>query len=172
MAIESNSNATTSGGNSSSSSGGRSNASGTNPQRQRTVMQSLDPTHVGLFSRLKEIGVNVLSSEAAATMKLNRRYLLVQLLRIISPGATQKASIYSSRRRNGVMNSKEVTFSRLFLCRVHPEEGMVTDHGRLIYLMQARNSKSYLFEDNKEWRDNGIFTIGTFFRILACTSAD
>ena len=65
------------------------------------------------------------------------------------------------------MSAQEVTFSRLFLCRIHPEKGMATDHGRLIYLMQARNSNDQLFEDNKEWRDNGTFTIGTFFRILS-----
>ena len=137
-------------------------------QRLRTMLQPLDPSHAGstLFTRLREISVNVLSSEGASTMNMNRKYILVQLIRIISPGATQKANIYSSRRKFGT-NNQEVTFSRLFLCRVHPEEGMPSDNARLIYLMQARNSNSSLFEDNKEWRDNGTFTIGTFFRILA-----
>ena len=123
-------------------------------QRRRTMMQPLDPSHAGstLFTRLREISVNVLSSEGASTMNMNRKYILVQLIRIISPGATQKANIYGSRRKFGT-NNQEVTFSRLFLCRVHPEEGMPSDNGRLIYLMQARNSNSSLFEDNKEWRD-------------------
>ena len=137
-------------------------------QRQRTILQPLDPARAGsaLFTRFREVSVNTLSSDLALTMNMNRMYLLVQLIRVISPGPSQKANVYNARRR-GNMISQEVTFSRLFLCRVHPEEGMVTDHGRLIYLMQARNSNSYLFEDNKEWRDNGTFTVGSFFRILA-----
>ena len=137
-------------------------------QRQRTMLQPLNPSHVGtpLFLRLREVSLNTLSGEEAFTVKLNRKYLLVQLIRIISPGATQKANIYSSRRKFGT-NAEEVTFSRLFLCRVHTEEGMATDHGRLIYLMQSRSSNKSLFEDNKEWRDNGTFTIGTFFRVLS-----
>jgi hypothetical protein len=139
-----------------------------NNQRQRTVLAPLDSSYVGsrIFTRTREISVNILSSETAGTMNLTKKYLLVQLLRIISPSQNQKANIYSNRRRNGTIN-QEVTFSRLFLCRIHPDEGMITDHSRLIYLMQARNSNSYLFDDNKEWRDNGTFSIGTFFRILA-----
>ena len=143
------------------------NGSGIN-NRQRTVLFPLDPTFHGSrsFTRTREISVNILSTESSSTMNLTKKYILAQLLRIISPSPNQKANIYSNRRRNGTMN-QEVTFNRLFLCRIHPDEGMITDHSRLIYLMQARNSNSFLFDDNKEWRDNCIFTIGTFFRILS-----
>ena len=137
-------------------------------QRRRTLLTPLDDSLVlsRMNSRMKEVSINRLTTDDAFNMNLNRNCLTAQLLRCITPSANQRANIYSSRRRNAA-NNQEVTFKRLFLCRIHPESSTDHDNARLIYLMEARNSNNNLFDQNMELRDNGTFSIGTFFRILA-----
>ena len=51
------------------------------------------------------------------------------------------------------------------LCRVYSNKRYF-DESRLIYLMESKNSNQCLFNKNIELRDNGVISIGTFFRIV------
>ena len=99
----------------------------------------------------------------ANKLNLNSVYVDVQLLRLITPSSQQKAMTYGVRRRNN--NNQDVIFSRLMLCRVHSKENY-SNGCKLIYLMESKNSNQCLFNKNVELRDNGVISIGTYFRIV------
>ena len=96
-------------------------------------------------------------------LNLYRVYIDVQLLRLITPSLQQKAMTYGVRRRNN--NNQDIIFSRLMLCRVYSEKKYFNG-SRLVYLMESKNSNQCLFNKNVELRDNGVISIGTFFRIV------
>jgi len=140
--------------------------------RPRLIIEPLDTNLVGsrMMTRMKEVSLDALMCEdKVQEMNLNRNYIDVQLIRLITPEQKDhRASIYNIRRRNGGNNNsnQQVHFSRLLLCRLHPEKNQ-NEHTRLLYLMEAKNSNNVLFERNLEYRDDGTISIGSFFRILA-----
>ena len=128
-----------------------------------SVLKPLDPELIPIMKKLNEINVDQLEGDESNKINLNRIYIDVQLLRLITPNLQQKAMTYGVRRRNN--NNQDVIFSRLMLCRVYSNK-RCSDGSRLIYLMESKNSNQCLFNKNVELRDNGVISIGTFFRIL------
>ena len=136
--------------------------------RLRTILRPLDNELLNsrMISRTNEVLIDDLIGDSVYEMNLNRNYLDVQLVRIITPNRDQKAHIYSIRRKQNNNSSSEVNFTRIFQCRIFSEKNK-SDHSRLIYLMEARNSNNVLLNRNLEYHDDGTITIGTFLRILA-----
>ena len=144
----------------------RNNERPNRPNRQRSVLSPLDDdiTRSLLMRRVREIKIHDLQGDAVYDMNLNRNFIDVQIIRIITPNTNQKANIYAIRNRRA--NNQDVHFRRLFLCRVFSESD-ITEHSKPIYLMEASDQNNMLFERNLEWRDDGTISIGTFLRILA-----
>ena len=115
------------------------------------------------MDRINEVNIDELEGDNHLFLNLNRVYVDVQLLRLITPNSSQKAVVYGARRRT---NNQEVIFSRLLLCRIHSEQNYNTG-SKLIYLMESKNSNKCMFDKNVELRDNGVISIGTFFRIIS-----
>ena len=137
-------------------------------QDNETVLLPYEPLDTDLLdsatmNRIKEVNIDELEGERHLFLNLNRVYIDVQLLRLITPNSTQKAVIYGARRRT---TNQEVIFSRLMLCRIHSEENYMLG-SKLIYLMESKNSNKCMFDKNVELRDNGVISIGTFFRIIS-----
>ena len=105
-------------------------------------------------------------------MNMNRNYIDIQLVRLITPEQKDHtASISNIHRWNRGNNAsnRQVHFSLLFLCCLHPERNQ-NKHLRLLYLMETTNSNNVIFEQKPEYRDDGTISIGTgsrFFRIWA-----
>ena len=149
---------------------GRDDSSSSNQpaaNRRRTILTPLDPELLNstLMSSIDEVNINSLRSgnDDIFEMDLDTNYLDVQLIRIITPNMNQRASVYGIKRRN---NNQDIHFSRLFLCRLHSDTNL-NEMSKLIYLMEARNSNNMLFDRNIDHRDDGTFTIGTYFRVIA-----
>ena len=128
-----------------------------------SVLKPLDPELISIMKKLSEVNVDQLEGDESNKINLNRVYIDVQLLRLITPNQQQKAMTYGVRRRNN--NNQDVIFSRLMLCRVYSNK-RCSDGSRLIYLMESKNSNQCLFNKNIELRDNGVISIGTFPRIV------
>ena len=123
----------------------------------------LDTELLPLMERLNEIKIEQLEGEETNKINLNRSFLDVQLLRLITPSSQQKAMAYGVRRR--INSNQEIIFSRLLLCRVHSQNNYYSG-SKLIYLMESKNSNQNMFNNNVEFRDNGVISIGTFFRVV------
>ena len=80
-------------------------------------IEPVDIELLPIMTRLSEIGVDQLEGDESNKLNLNRVYIDVQLLRLITPSLQQKAMTYGVRRRNN--NNQDVIFSRLMLCRVY-----------------------------------------------------
>ena len=136
--------------------------------RQRVILAPLEDELLNspMITRTREVSIDALSGDDVYEMNMNRNYIDVQLIRIITPKKEQKAYLYSLRsgRRGG--SSKEMNFSRIFQCRVYSAFN-TSEHKRIIYLMESRNSNNNMFERNLDFRDNGTVTIGTFLRVIA-----
>lgn len=117
-----------------------------------------------IFSnRFSEITLSVLESkEQAIRSNLNFKYINVFILRIITPAPSSSANVYN-RNRNG-HNQNAVSFSRIFLAKIH-SYAHVEDTNRLVYIMEARNMNSNLWNRNVNHRDNGAVSIGSLVRI-------
>jgi hypothetical protein len=127
--------------------------------------KALDPNQVTLCRRLVNITLSKLMGED--TKQSNRTYIDVQLLRIISPinvpgSSGSVAFTYASSRNKNRNSGNQANYTRLFLVRVFSEN----ESSKLAYLMEARNQNKQLWNSNLEWRDNGVISIGTIFRIL------
>jgi len=127
------------------------------------VIEPVDIELLPIMNRLSEISVDQLEGDESNKLNLNRVYIDVQLLRLITPSLQQKAMTYGVRRRNN--NNQDIIFSRLMLCRVYSEKKYFNG-SRLVYLMESKNSNQCLFNKNVELRDNGVISIGTFFFVL------
>ena len=136
--------------------------------RQRVILQPLeDNLRVSTMVRVqREVSITALGGEEIFTMNLNRNYLDVQLIRIITSKKEQKAHLYSRSIGRNRTTARETHFSRIFQCRIYSSTNF-NDHGTIIYLMEAKNSNKALFDRNLELRDNGTITIGSFVRIIA-----
>ena len=137
--------------------------------RRRVILAPLEDELLNspIITRTREVSIDALSSDEVYEMNMNRNYIDVQLLRIITPRSRdQKAYLYSLRsgRRGG--GSKDVNFTRIFQCRVYSAIN-TSEHKRIIYLMESRNSNNNMFERNLDFRDNGTVTIRTFLRVIA-----
>ena len=133
-------------------------------QRQRTVLEPLDPSllHTRMITNTNEISINTLMSEEVFNININRTFIDVQVSRIIIPNQQQKATIYNIRRRH----QTDVHFKRIYQCSIFSRMN-ITDNSRIIYLMESKNSNNVLFDRNLEYRDNGTITVGSFLKILA-----
>jgi hypothetical protein len=97
------------------------NRRGRTTVRQRIELMPLDVSlrQSRLMRKMTEVNIDDLANdEAIFKMNLNRNYIDVQLVRVITPNKDQKANVYGIRRRNGGAN-QDVHFNRLFLCRIH-----------------------------------------------------
>lgn len=113
--------------------------------------ETLDTDLVPLMKKLDEISVDQIEGDESNKLNLNRVYVNVQLLRLITPRSQQKAMTYGVRRRN--KDNQDIMFSRLKLCRVYSKENY-SNGSRLMYLMEFKNSNQCLFNRNVELRDN------------------
>ena len=140
-----------------------------NPRpRQRfrgTTLLPMDATHNehAFFSNnlITEVRLQTLESEDALDHNLNFKYMDLQMMRVITPAPQSTANTYQ-RKKTGNSNSA-VTFSRMFLCKVHSPDH--DDHSRIVYLMEARNLNSTLWNRNVNHRDNGSITVGSIIRV-------
>lgn len=137
-------------------------------RRRRVILAPLEDCLLNsrMITHTREISITTLSSDNVYTMNMNRNYIDVQLIRIITPRKEQKAYLYSLRsgRRGG--GSKEMHFSRIFQCRVYSAMNS-SEHKKIIYLMESKNSNNNMFERNLDFRDNGTISIGTFLRVIS-----
>ena len=152
-------------------------ASGANDQNQtqrnvraRTILSPLDNTPVSrsIFNRCNiEVKLSDLANDDKIfDLNLNKIYLDVELLRIITPAADLKANIYQRRNKAGNSNGNQIPFHRIFLCRVHSSQNL-SENSKLLYLMESKGSNETLFDHDLQRRDNGTITIGSFFKIVA-----
>ena len=137
-------------------------------RRQRVILRPLEDALLNsqMITRTREISIATLSSNEVFTMNMNRNYIDVQLIRIITPRKEQKAYLYSLRSGRKGGNSKETNFSRIFQCRVYSAMNS-GEHQKIIYLMESKNTNNNMFERNLDFRDNGTITIGTFLRVIS-----
>ena len=84
------------------------------------VIEPVDTKLLPIMNRLSEISVDQMEGDESNKLNLNRVYIDVQLLRLITPSLQQKAMTYGVRRRNN--NNQDIIFSRLMLCRVYLEK--------------------------------------------------
>ena len=131
-----------------------------------TTLLPMDATHAEhpfFNSRLiSEVRLQTLESEDALDHNLNFKYMDLQMMRVITPAPQSTANTYQ-RKKTGNSNSA-VTFSRMFLCKVHSPDHH-DDHNRIVYMMEARNLNSTLWSRNVHHRDSGSITIGSIFRV-------
>ena len=107
--------------------------------------------------------------ERKRLVRTDRKYIDLQLLRVVMPSADRsKALIYSRNSRNSSNNKrggKEQFFGRMHLGRVFnrcdPEAS-----GELVYIMQGDKHNHLLWTRDNNMRDNGTLAIGCYFRIL------
>ena len=141
--------------------------------RQRCMLVPLESQlrNSRLITRTTEVSMNDLSGDEIFqnNVNLNRQFINAQMLRIITPTRDMKAQLYAIRsRRNNRSNtssSSEANFSRIYLLRIISETN-ISDHGRLFYLLESKNSNATLFNRNIDFRDNGTITIGTIVRVV------
>ena len=140
--------------------------------RQRCTLVPLESQlrYSRLITRTREVSINDLSGNEIFqnNVNLNRQFINAQMLRIITPTRDMKAQLYAIRsRRNNRSNasSSEANFSRIYLLRIISETN-ISDHGRLFYLLESKNSNATLFNRNIDFRDNGTITIGTIVRVV------
>lgn len=134
--------------------------------RRRHSMLPFDMNLFGsaVVTRLREVSISTLmQDDVQETNNMNRFYLDVQILRVITPSPNQNAVVYNRGRR---ANTQQIGYNRIILCRVHSESNSV-DNSRLVYFMEARNVNDKLWNRNPEYRDDGTITVGTFIRVLA-----
>ncbi len=133
-------------------------------RRQRVILAPLEDCLLNsrMITRTTEVSIDSLSSDDVYKMNMNRNYIDVQLIRIITAKREQKAYIYYRKGQN----PNETNFSRIFQCRVYSAMNQ-SEHQRIIYLMESRSANNNMFERSLDFRDNGTITIGTFLRIIA-----
>ena len=144
---------------------------GNQQQRLRISNSPVDTSlnnHVGFFNRFEEINISDLETSYAIRLRLNFKYIDLQLIRIIT-SSQNGANIYSNRRggsgaRN--INSSQTRFSRLFLFRTFSPNNP-QDSTKLVYMMEARNENVKLWNKNTQHRDNGTISIGCFIRVIS-----
>ena len=110
----------------------------------------------------QSISIQSLMSENAKDIPRDG-YIDLQLLRIVANsyvgnGAT--ALRYYARNNNN--NTESKNYSRLFLCKVVRKD----ENDLLVYMMESSNVNNNLWQRNLQYRDNGIMTIGTIFRVF------
>ena len=89
-------------------------------------------------------------------------YIDLQLLRIVANsnmGSSAGALRYYSRNNN---NSESKNYSRLFLCKVVSKD----ENNLLVYMMESNNVNNNLWQRNLQYRDDGMMTVGTIFRVF------
>ena len=84
--------------------------------RQRVILQPLeDSLRVSTMVRVqREVNITALGSDEIFTMNLNRNYLDVQLIRIITSKKEQKAHLYSLCSRRNRTTTRETHFLKNF----------------------------------------------------------
>ena len=75
-------------------------------ENEDTEYEPLDTDLVPLMNRLIEINIDQLEGDEPNKLNLNRVYVDVQLLRLITPSSQQKAMTYGVRRRSN--NNQDV----------------------------------------------------------------
>jgi hypothetical protein len=130
-----------------------------------TNLTSIDPDIQAsrIMTCLKRISIQTLLSDGFHEEK-NKSFWFTecQLLCIITPGTdgTSKAAVFNRSKSNGKINS--TNYQQIFLFREYGVNG-----NQLFYMMVTRDINQALFERNIELRDNGVITIGSYFRIVA-----
>ena len=128
-----------------------------------SVIEPLDTELLPIMNRINEISVDQLEGDEYNKLNLNKVYIDIQLLRLITLSLQQKAITYGVRRRNN--NNKDIIFSRLMLCRVYSEEKHFNG-STLIYLMESKNSNQCLFNKNFQLIDNPIMCMKPCISLL------
>lgn len=139
-------------------------------QRRRLSNQPYDlnlnmtsPIFSGVYD---EVTLPTLTTEdVLARVCLRRKYMDGQILRIILPlPAQSNAQIMHRMRRQQGNRFMEVTYHRIYLCRVFSDR-FERHNSKLFYLLQNKTINTRLWELNPEFRDNGTIAVGTFIRI-------
>ena len=104
-------------------------------------------------------------SRVNARVRTGKRFMDFQLLRMIVLSPNKQTSIYSRGPAKRGGPSEAPKSGRMFLCRVYDRRND-SSSGELVYFMQGEENKQLWLRENK-LRDNGVLTIGTYFRVLA-----
>lgn len=121
------------------------------------------------LDRLRRVTLSELLSENA--IQDNTKFIDVQLLRMVSPvniPGVSGAYTYASNRNRNRNTGGQTNYTRLFLCRVYSQN----EGERLVYLMETKTQNTLLWGLNPTYRDNGVLSIGTVFRVLAPRPVD
>ncbi len=140
-------------------------------QRRFVVREELQP-HSEAMAMSNEIFTfrdhcklsDIHESQVNARVRTGKRYMDFQLLRMIVMSPNKQTNIFSRgpARRGSTESPKS---GRMFLCRVYDYRNDAAS-GELVYFMQGEENKQLFLRENK-LRDNGVLTIGTYFRVLA-----
>ena len=136
-------------------------------RRGNYVLEPVDRTLVGtpILTRLSPISVSeLMNGDFTMECDLNLKYIDLQLLRILVPNKDigSKVSFYGAKGKGGKTMQNSTSYHRLYLCRA-----LYDDTGKLVYIIQSKDTNQCLWDKNVEYRDNGILTIGTIFRVIA-----
>ena len=120
----------------------------------------------------REISIAALASDDSSRRRnpgLMRRFIDLQLLRIITGTKEFGASVYNKKIRTRVVDRH---FKRLYLLRVVNNPNINTDHSSLVYIMESRTQNISFWSDNSNCRDNGSISIGSFIRVMCPKAID
>ena len=128
-------------------------------QRQRITLftpidRNLIGTRVMLTEEIKI--VDLLNENVENEMNLSKKHIVGQIVRIITPQAGSSGSALTRWQRNN--NQQQITFTRIYLCRSHSD---------LFYIMMTNEMNKHFFHRDLLLRDNGIFTVGSYFKLNA-----
>mmetsp|Transcript_14699 Transcript_14699/g.27638 ORF Transcript_14699/g.27638 Transcript_14699/m.27638 type:complete len:393 (-) Transcript_14699:1573-2751(-) len=141
----------------------------TNPDsaaRQRIELQPyiLIPSRDGFYRRLREVGLRDILNRHDDLEEMDLSYVTLQLLKIIHK--VGELGIARMRSRNSYrVNTSEVTYRRMFICRVFSMTSGV-DSQQCVYLIQSNDKNKKLWSLDVDLRDNGVLAPGTIFRLL------
>ena len=116
----------------------------------------------GMMKHNHRVSIDELMDENVKEIPRNN-CIDLQLLRIVANsnmGGSAGSLRYYSKNNNN--NSESKNYSRLFLCKVVNRE----ENNLLVYMMESTNVNNNLWQRNLQYRDNGVMTVGTIFRVF------
>ena len=106
-----------------------------------------------------------------ARISIRSTYVDCQILRIVTPSRNlANANVNFRMRRNLGNRAEEVSYTRIYLCRVFSDRNP-QENSKLFYILQKRNTSggsthADIWNRNPDFRDNGTITVGSFVRIV------
>ena len=129
-------------------------------RRQRMIQMPVDRSLLGeLVMKTQEIYVrDLLDEDVEMEMNLNKSHLNLQIMRIITPQSGNTGNQAMTRYQHRLNSQQRITFIRIILCR---------NEKQLCYVMMTSEMNKRLYHRDLLLRDNGVLTVGSYFRFLA-----